>query len=279
MPKLKTSETSFDPDELEGVEYNEEDYQTYVGPPPPGGIILNGFIKRMWLTETKAGADMLVVLFEAKENVGGYAKYDSWGTWERLALQANTKFRWQPFLDATGLTLKQLKTQMYTEEEEDGTGLPIEKIGNWVPGEDSDEAYIRIVTKNDYYNGERRAIVGKFLEWDDPQGPEDEEEEEEEPTPTRKTSRRTSSTSSQPAKAATRGRSEPDPDDDENEDEENEQEEEGQAPPPRSRRAAAKPAASTARTRTPARAAAKPAARTATGRGRGRGGSTEEPPF
>jgi hypothetical protein len=300
VPKLKTTDTSFDIEEMEEAEYEEQ--ERYVGPEPPAKIILNGYIQRMWLTETQAGADMLVVMFHATDNVGSYAKYNGWVRFERIALQPNTKWRWKPFLDATGLTLKALKTPDVESMEPDSrNGLVITKVGRWKPGEDSDDAYVRVLTEDDFYNGERRAQVAKFLEWDEPEAPDDEEEEE--PRPTRRAAASTAKTS------ARRKAAEPESEDDEDEgdleeeeeeyedeeedeeyDEEEEEEEEEVPPTParRSSRSAGRASASTTKTKPAAaakpaartrRAAPAPAARAPARRTRARTGNTEEPPF
>ncbi|MDA4133837.1 MAG: hypothetical protein OK454_12050, partial [Thaumarchaeota archaeon] len=222
MPKLKSSELNFDEEELEGAEWSEEDdYQTYEGEQPPTGIILHGFIKKMWITETEAGSDMLVVLFEARDNVGDFVQYDGWATWDRIVLQANTKFRWKPFLNATGLSLKDIKTKMYVGEDEERNGLPIQKIAAFVPGEDSDDAWLRILTKRESYNGEWQAKVSKWLVWEDPEDAEaaEEDEEPEEP-PAGKASPRGGAKATKARASRAKPAAEEDPLDDEEEEEE-----------------------------------------------------------
>jgi hypothetical protein len=282
MPRLKADEFSFDEEELEGAEWSEDEYSSYDGPEPPARIVLRGFVKKMWITEARSSKnDMLVVLFEAKDNVGDRAQYDGWATWDHLVLQANTKFRWQPFLNATGLTLQDIKKKMYVGEDEENNGLPIEKIGTWVPGEQNDAAWLMAVTKREFYDGESRGKVAKYLEWEDPE--EDEDEPESEPTPARKAPR--GSTTSSNAKPATRrskaAEPEEEPEDEEPEDEEPEEPEEEQESAPRGRRAAAKPATKAPAARTPASRSRQPAAARAPARGRGRAarGSTQDPPF
>lgn len=261
MPRLKDYD-NVDVDELEDAEYTEGgSYSDYDGEEPPKGTILSGFVKKLWLSETRNEDPMLVALFEAAGNEGDEEQYNGWATWEYLALIATAKFRWAPFFEVTGIALRDLigkNSKLFVEEEDDQFGAPIEKIGKWEPGEGNEDAWVRIVTKVETkgdYKG--RAKIDKWLHWEDADEPEEPDEPDEpeeapepEPTPTRRSSRSSSarSTASKPAATAKPAAAAP-------------------ATRSRTRASAAKPAA----------AATAPASR---GRGRSRAsGSTEEPPF
>ena len=238
--------------------------------------------------EDGSGLDpMIKVLWIAADNEGENEEYNGLSIWDNLVLTPGAKFRWAPFFNVHGITLKAIKTSTYVGEEDDERvgGAPIEKIGNFVPGEDSDAAWSRVITKRRFWNDEWRAEAKKWLPWE----AEDEEEEEE------------------PAEEIADEEAEledEEPEDEEEaeeeEDEEEEEEEEEEPTPPRrgrGRPAAAKPAST--RTARPAgrAAAAKPAGKpaaaatsrraakpatakpAATGRGRGRKPADNEPPF
>lgn len=270
MPRLKDYD-DVDVDELEEAEYNEGgSYSDYDGEEPPRGTILSGYVKKLWLSETRNQDPMLIALFEAAGNEGDEEQYNGWATWEYLALIATAKFRWAPFFDVTGIALRDLigkNSKLFVEEEDDQFGAPIEKIGKWEPGEGNEDAWVRIVTKVETkgdYKG--RAKIDKWLHWEDAEAaeePDDEPDDESEETPEQEApkprGRAARGASSRSGAATSTVRTS------------------------RTATAEAKPAAPASRTRSrasaakPATAATAPASR---GRGRGRsGGSTEEPPF
>ena len=274
MPRLKDFE-DVDVDELEDAEYTEGgSFSNYDGEEPPKGTVLRGFVKKLWLSETRNDDPMLVALFEAAGNEDDEEQYNGWATWEYLALIATAKFRWAPFFEVTGIALRDIigkKSRLWVEEDNDNFGVPIEKIGDWVPGEDNDDAWVQIITRVETkgeYKG--RAKIDKWLHWDDEgsaddDGDEDSEPEEveepeevQEPEPTPARTRSTRSTARSASSAA--------------------------KPATASRAATAKPAATPAARSSRGRAsAAKPAAAATAPAGRGRTraakGSTEEPPF
>jgi hypothetical protein len=280
VPKLKASEFNFDEDELEGAEYNE-DFGDYTGEEPPASIILSGHIKKLWLSESeKEGvkSDMLIVLFVADENEGDYEKYNGWPTFDYQVLKTTTKFKWKPFFDAIGITVRDVKNKMYTADEPENMGDVVEKIGTWQPGPDNDGAWVRVLTKRELYNGAYQAKVQKFLPWEDaeeaPAAPE--------PAPAKAASRRPAAAKPAAAKPAPASRraAKPAPVE-EPEEEEGEEYDEGEEPeeaveetptPASSRRGRGPTAASTAKPA--AKAPARSSARTRRG-----SGSTEEPPF
>ena len=258
VPKLKVGDDELDIDELEAAEYDEDANFTYTGPQPPKGTILTGIIKKAWWGETNAGKRMITILFEADEDSG---KYEGCPIWDHIAFQENTKFRWKPFLDATGITLLDIKKKLYVDDQDDNIGAPIEKIGTWKPG--TDTAAIRVVTTKERRDDEWQVKADKWLEYEEPEDVDDEEDEEEL--------------------------------EDEEEVEEDDEEEEDEEPesPARTRRTATRrarptatrPAKSAASSRTgaakPARskATATKAAKPPRGRAAKRSGYSDDPPF
>lgn len=264
MPKLKVTDDELDVEELEDAEYNEDgDFEDYSGEQPPKGTILRGFIKKMWWTYSQNDNPMLKILFVADGNTGDLEEYNGLPVWENAVLIPSVKFRWQPFLDTFGLTIRDVKTKLYVSADDDNQGAPIEKIGKWEPGED---ARCRIVTKRERYQGEWNTKVSKWL---DDEEAADEEEEEEAPPPRR----------SRAAKPAASSRRKPDPEPEEDEEEEEaeeaeDEEEEEEAPPPR-RGPAGRSRTSTARAKAPAKAPARGRSR----RAAAQDVDDEEPPF
>jgi hypothetical protein len=173
MPKLKATETGLDNlEELEEAEYQESTFSRYDGEIPPKDTILVAQIKKMWYTFSKNDDPMLVVLVEADENVGAKAEYNGLGIWERMVLTAPVKFRWQPFLDVIGVTIRDVKNKTVVADEDDSQGAPIEKIGDFEVG--SDAAWVRVLTAREKYDGKLQAKVGQWLEYEEP-APTDEE--------------------------------------------------------------------------------------------------------
>jgi hypothetical protein len=281
VPKLKASEFTFDEDELENAEYSDDEgfVSTYEGEDPPAGIILCGYARKMWLSESSSGADMLVVAFDADENDGDYEEYNGWSTLDYETLQANTKFKWKPFIDALGLTLKDIKNKMYTEDTAEKLGDVVEKIGTWKPGAENDGAWARVLTKREEYpknSGEFQTKIAKWLPWEDA----DEAAPEPQPAPAAPARRAAATAKPATAKPAPASRrtakaapvEEPDVDEDADTDVDEEVVEE--TPTPASSRRGRGPSAAS----TPAAKAPAPATRRR-GPGRGASGSTEAPPF
>lgn len=172
MPKLKDVQ-DLDVEALDAVEYSTEEYTTYTGEVPPVGTELTGYVKRMWWTRTApkqgGGGDdpMIKVLWVAADNEGDLEEFNDCPFWLNAPLVPGAKFRWAPFLDVYGLTLRQLKTNTYVASKEDQNGAPIERIGQWRPGEDRDEAWCRIISGEEPYNGVMQARVKEWLMWDE----------------------------------------------------------------------------------------------------------------
>jgi len=165
MPKLRDTD-DLDVEALEAVEYSTERYTDYTGEIPPIGIELTGYVKKIWWTRSQKDDPMLKVLWIADGNEGEYEEYNGCPFWLNAALIPGAKFRWDPFLLAYGLTLLEVKTKTYVAKEEDQNGFVIERIGTWKPGADRDEAWARIITGVEPYNGRDQAIAAEWLAWD-----------------------------------------------------------------------------------------------------------------
>lgn len=280
MPRLKVEDDELDIEALEEAEYTEGDYESYSGERPPKGTILAGFVKKMWWTYTTNDDPMFKILFVADGNEGDEEEYEGCPIWENAALIPTAKFKWAPFMETFGITLKDVKTKLYVGPEDDpGKGAPIEKIGTWKPG--SDDSYCRVLVDQERYNNEWQARIGKWLDYE----PGEEEEEPEEPEPParptkgRGTSGRAKAGSTTQKAAPARGRrakpepqEEPDEPDDEPEEEPDEDEPEEKPAPRRT--------ASRARsTKAPAKPATKAPARGARSRRQAAQEVDDEPPF
>lgn len=265
MVRLKVGDDELNVRELDEAEYNESDFEPYDGPIPPKNTILIAYVKSQWWTFDRNDKRMIKTLVIVDGNEGEKAKYNGMPIFDNTSIIPGAKFRWAPMMRVLGFTTKDLKTKLYVAEEDHPTlGAPVEKIGTFVPGEDSDVAWIRVVTGRHTNDGELLPDIAKWLEYEEPQEPEEPEDEADEP--------------------------------DEDEPDEDEPEDEPETPPARGgRRTAAaqttadkaKPAAAGARpaTRSTATRAGKPAAGRAapkaatTGRGRPARGSKDDPPF
>jgi hypothetical protein len=232
---MKATDVVFDIDELEEAEYTENDFGDYEGEIPPKGTILTAYIKKMWWTDTKNQDDMIKVLVEADGNEGDLEEYNGLPLWDNLALIATAKFKWKPFIDHFGITLKDIKNKTILAAADEKMGAPIEKVGTFVPG--SDDSWCRVlVARERNQDGELMAVVKKWLDYeapedqdpdddedepddeeledeeepeDDEDGDEDDEDEEVEPEPPARPGRRTAAaktTAAKPAAARTAGR-------------------------------------------------------------------------
>src|SRR5215472_2387479 len=180
MVRLRKEDTEdLDIDELDAVEYSTEQFDSYDGEVPPKDIELVGYVRKMWWTRSQAGDPMLKILWLAAENEGDYEEYNGCPFWLNAALIGAAKFRWAPFLDNFGITLKAVKTQTDVADKDDQNGAPINKIGNWRPGEENDESWCRIITSRERYNGEWQPRVGEWLPYEDDDAGEGEPEDDE----------------------------------------------------------------------------------------------------
>jgi hypothetical protein len=185
MPKLRREEVAdLDVKTLDEQEYTEGDFDVYEGEIPPANTELTGYVKNLWWCRTAEKDDgtgldpMIKVLWVAADNEGDNEEFNGLGIWENLVLVPGAKFRWAPFLNTHGITLKEIKSSTYVGEEDDERvgGAPIEKIGNFEPGEEHDEAWSRVITKRRFYNEEWRAEAKSWLPWADGEAPDDGEE-------------------------------------------------------------------------------------------------------
>jgi hypothetical protein len=264
MPTLKLDDDVLDVDTLENAEYTEGEFESYDGEVPPKGTLLQGYVKSIWYALTKNEDSMLKVLFVADGNEGDEAEYNGIPIFENAALIPSAKFRWAPMMRVLGFTLRDVKSKMVAESaEDDQFGAKLKKIGPFVPGEDQDGAWVRVVTGRERYNGEWQARAAKWLPWEDAEEPEEPEEPAEDEDDEEAVE-----------------------EDEEVDDTEEEPEEEPEPEPPaRGRRSATKAPAKKAAATKPAargRTAAAPAKKAASKPARGRRPSTvedDEPPF
>jgi len=220
--------------ELEEAEY--EAGARYTGEVPASGTMLNFRVTKIWWTYTDNGDPMLKVLSVAEDNPGNLEEYDGLPCWDNMALTTSAKFKWDPFLDHFGLTIRDVKGKTMVESEDDNIGAPITDIARFKPGSDA-AMFVGIVSK-ERYNGKWQGHIAEWLDADTPLEDDEDEEPEEKPA------RRAKATTTR-RRATGRRQAEPEPEDeDEPEDEEEEAEEEK---PSRRRRAPAK--AKTAPTR------------------------------
>lgn len=277
MPRMKVDIDDLNIKKLEDAEYDDSEFQSYDGEIPPAGTILTGFVKKMWWTYTQEdGDDMLKILFVADGNQDtDVEEYEGAFALEYAPLREDTKFRWAPFLNNFGLTIRDVLKKTYVKGEDDDEQREIIRIGTWEPG--SDEAYCRIVTARNRYQGEWRMKVGKWLPYEAEEDAEDEPEEEEPPA---RPSRAARNSKTQAGTRGSRRKAEPEPEDEDLEGEDLEDEEAEEEP--EEEEAPKRPARSgrTSRAKASAAGRSKPAARSARGRGRGKSSDDgDEPPF
>jgi hypothetical protein len=273
MPLMKLNDDDFDPEELD-VDYETgKSYTKYDGEIARTGTILSARVAKGWWTESADGDPMLKIVVEAEQNEGDDEEYDGMPAWENLVFKPSAAFKYGPFLEFFGITLKDIKKKMMVEKDDDPkNGTPIISIGGWKFG--SDDALCRYVVSRERYKGKWQAHVQEWLPWDEA----DEEPEEEEEAPRRRKPA-AEDNGRRPARtpAASRRRAEPEPDEDEPDDDEPEEE------TPRSRRTAARrPAARSGgtATRTRDRPAARASGSSRTTRSRSDDeGYDDEPPF
>lgn len=221
---MKVEDEDLNVKELEEAEYEEGQFQKYDGEIPPTGTMLNMRVTAMWWTYTAQDGDaMLKVLSVAEDNPGSLSEYDGLPCWDNMALTAAAKFKWAPFLDHFGLTIRQVKTQLFVADDDDRNGAPIEKIAKWQVGSDAAQ-FVGVINK-ERYQGKWQAHINEWLDADT----ELEADEEEEKSRSRAAADGGRGRRSKPA--ATRGRRSRD----EDEEPEEVDDEEEEAPKNRSR--------------------------------------------
>ena len=189
MPKLKRDDVAdLDIEALDAAEYDDTEFESYDGEVPPVGTVLRGYLKSMWWTRSAEKSDgtgdnpMIKALWVAAENDGDEEEYNGCPFWMNLPLIESVKFRWAPFMDAFGMSIRDFKggSKVYVTGEETQNGAPIERVADFRPGEESDAAWCRVVTGREPYNGVWQARVKEWLPWDDAEDGDDGEPEEPE---------------------------------------------------------------------------------------------------
>lgn len=176
MAKMKWRADDVDWKGLQDEEFEDNDFPVYDGPEPPANILLSGQIDKCWLVESAKGDWMFKVVFQAKDNEGDRKVYEEWSCWDNVLWSLpQCKFMWQPFLDALGISLKDIKDRTIVGEE-DNVGTVVERIGKV-----EFPAFIRIKTskvKTGDYKG--KIEIAKYLP---PLDMDDVEEEDEDGEP------------------------------------------------------------------------------------------------
>jgi hypothetical protein len=274
---MKLTNAEFNEKQLD-VKVEPSKFKRYTGDVPKTGTILVHRVTKMWWTQAEDGTSMIKALAVAEDNTGEKKKFNGLPTWEYLVFKPEGAWRYVPFLQCFGITLRDIKNKMVVSDEPDNIGDVIESLGGWEVG--SDDALCRIVIQRKKWEGDFQSRVDRDgwlpLEDEDEEDEdvdeddieEDDEDEEDEP-PARPTRGSRSTSRSAGTRASSRRRAEPEPDDeDEDEDDddledevddededaeeaEEEDDEEAEEEPP------ARPARRTATrsSRTPARAA------------------------
>jgi hypothetical protein len=168
MPKLRAEDIEgIDVDYLDSIEYSTEEFDRYDGDVPPVGLTLSGYTKKIWWTRSAKDDAMLKILWIADENEGDLEEYNGCPFWLNASLIGGAKFKWAPWMEVYGFTLRKVLTTTYVSKKEDQNGAPVERIGSWKPGAESDAAWCYIVTDQEPYNGVMRPQVKEWIAWDD----------------------------------------------------------------------------------------------------------------
>lgn len=160
MAKMKWAKGDVDWQGLDDEEYDDSgDFEPYDGPEPNANALLNGQIKKIWLTQSKVGDWMFKLVFEASDNEGERKQFEGWSCWDNVLFSLpQCKFSWQPFLDALGITLKDIQARLIVGEE-DKVGTIVDKIGKC---EFPADVRIRVgVVQKGEYKGKRE--ISKYL--------------------------------------------------------------------------------------------------------------------
>ena len=201
----------FDADDLDTDDWTEGGFEEYEGDDPPKGVKLLGRVTKIWKTESGNGDVMFKSIFVAEGNTGKLAQYNGWTGWDNITFVRTAAFRYQPFLMAFDLTVKDIKNKMDFEEESERMGQRINEIAGWEPG--GKDSWCYIVTKREKFGDEMTTKI-KTYEPGEPPEPEEEEErprrrsrardDEEEERPARRRSR--DDEDERPARRASTGR-------------------------------------------------------------------------
>jgi hypothetical protein len=165
----------FDVDDLDVDDWEDGGYEEYEGEDPPKNVHLLGRVTKVWKTESSNGDVMFKSIFTAEGNTGKLAQYNGWTGWDNITFVKTAAFRYQPFLLAFNLSVRDIKNKMDVGDEEK-MGDRIESIADWRPG--SDDSWCYIVTKRERFGDE---WTTKIKTYEPGEPPEDEDEEEERP--------------------------------------------------------------------------------------------------
>lgn len=158
MPKMRWSDAeAFD--ELP-EDWEESEFEPYDGDEPPPNIALRGVIKKIWCVQFSTGSDGLKVLFEAANNSGEREEYDGWGTFDNIVFSPGSAFRYGPFLELLGISLRDVRNAVVGEE--DNTGYPLLKAGTFKMPADGVPCKIRTKAENSEEYG-RSIKVATYL--------------------------------------------------------------------------------------------------------------------
>lgn len=291
MPRLKVTPEELDIKALEAAEYDEGgDFEPYAGPTPPKKTILTAYVKSMWWTYDANDKRQIIYLVIADGNTGAKAKYNGLPMFERQSLTEKSKWKWAPTMRILGFTLQDVFKKLYVlpeENDHERFGAVIEKIGSFVPGEENENAWVRVVTDHHEYDDTTYHDVGRFMAYEDEATDDADDEEADELEDEELEAEEADEDEAAEDENQEEADEEEDEDqEEEDEDQEEEDEEEEEAPPARparrdARTSAAPAASSGARssgTRGAKPAPAKPApAKSA--RARRAKGVADDPPF
>lgn len=99
--------------------------QKYIGDLPPSNKKLVGIIRRMHLTTSKGNDPVIKVLYECTAG-----PYDKFVVWDNVTLNNAARFKWQPLIDAIGVTVDDLITTIKIVKDDDSeVGKRIVSIG------------------------------------------------------------------------------------------------------------------------------------------------------
>lgn len=133
MPKMKWGDEDVNWQALNDEEYDpDKQFDDYEGPDPDVNTILSGDIEKLWLVVSANDDWMFKAIFKADGNEGDREQFNGLPIWDNINWSLpQCKPFWQPWLDALGLTLKDIKAKTVVEAEEDDRGwTAVTKIGD-----------------------------------------------------------------------------------------------------------------------------------------------------
>jgi hypothetical protein len=181
MPKARWAVSQDEPEEIES-------YEVYDGDKPPGGVVYAGRLTRLSVKANKNDDPMINGLVLVDEPKGAAkSKYNGYPIWFNQNVTEQGAPYVNQFLAALGLTWTEFRTKTVTEgdipEHKGEPATRIMKIGS-VKFNDGNEPRLRVLTKDDAYNGAPKLSVVQFLkprgEQADPAEEDSEEDEDSE---------------------------------------------------------------------------------------------------